>query len=161
MTYNCVKLPTLFLDVDGVLNCCAESGFGLEEDKLTLLAHIVDNTNCRLVLSSTWRQSNDQLTRLQLALDHRGMVLHDVTPTLDSPVPGSVIILGKPRGLEIQAWMDEHGVPERFVIVDDMADMEHLLPHLVQTRSHVGLTPTIANEIIAALSPSPNESKTS
>jgi hypothetical protein len=82
------------------------------------------------------------------------MIIHDVTPTLDSAIPGSVIILGKPRGLEIQAWMDDHGIPDRFVIVDDMSDMEHLLPRLIQTRSTVGLTPTIADEIIAALSQS-------
>jgi len=154
MTSDSSKLPVLFLDVDGVLNRCAESGFGLEEDKLNLLGHIVDMTNCRLVLSSTWRQSTDQLTRLKIALENRGMIIHDVTPTLDSAIPGSVIILGKPRGLEIQAWMDAHGIPDRFVIVDDMSDMEHLLPRLIQTRSTVGLTPTIADEIIAALSQS-------
>jgi hypothetical protein len=160
MTYDLSKLPVLFLDVDGVLNRCAESGFGLDDDKLSLLGRIVDLTQCRLVLSSTWRQSNDQLTRLKIALEDKGMILHDVTPTLDSPIPGSVIILGKPRGLEIQAWIDDHGAPDRFVIVDDMSDMEHLLPHLVRTRSTVGLTPTIADEIIAALSQT-NESQTS
>lgn len=145
----------LFLDVDGVLNRCAESGFGLEEDKLELLAHIVDQTNCRLVLSSTWRQHKDQRIRLQIVLENRGMVLYSMTPVLDEPIEGSRIFLAKPRGLEIQAWMDTHGTPERFVIVDDMSDMEHLLHHLVQTRSNVGLTPTIADNIITALAPLP------
>ena len=89
------------------------------------------------------------------------MSIHGVTPTLDSAIPGSVIILGKPRGLEIQAWMDKHGTPERFVIINDMSDMEHLRSHLIQTRSTVGLPQTIADESIAALSTLHNESKTS
>jgi len=157
MTLN---FSVIFLDVDGVLNRCADSGFGLEDDKLTLLAHIVDQTNCSLVLSSTWRQCQDQLIRLKIALEDRGMRLSGMTPSLAAPIEGSRIFLGKPRGLEIQSWMDDHGTPARFVILDDVDDMAHLRSKLVKTRSHEGLTPKIADDIIALLK-HPNESQTS
>jgi hypothetical protein len=63
----------------------------------------------------------------------------------------SGIIHGKTRGAEIQQWMDENWTPERFVILDDNADMDHLLPHLVRTSSIVGLTDANATKAVEML----------
>ena len=46
----------LFLDVDGVLNTCLMSGGARVHPKLMRrLASIVKETNCGVILSSTWR----------------------------------------------------------------------------------------------------------
>ena len=37
------------------------------------------------------------------------------------------------RGLEIAAWLEKHPEVESFAIVDDSADMAHLMPRLVRT----------------------------
>jgi HAD domain in Swiss Army Knife RNA repair proteins len=54
-------------------------------------------------------------------------------------IPGNHV-----RGIAIQAWLDERyerfGDVSRFVILDDNADMAHLIPHLVQSTLDVGLT---------------------
>lgn len=61
----------LFLDVDGVLNCCGRSGQGLMSDKVELLSEIVLSTGCELVISSTWRNYEEPRMRLmRMASDH-------------------------------------------------------------------------------------------
>jgi hypothetical protein len=144
--------PLIFLDIDGVINRCAESGFGLEDEKLRLLWCIADETDCLLVLSSSWRESPDQLLRLRIALEHRGMVLHSHTPILTTTPDGCRIARAKPRFEEIQAWRDDH--PEHtgnFVILDDEPDFGPLNPHHVRTRSDTGLTELLVKEVIERL----------
>lgn len=45
------------------------------------------------------------------------------------------------RGEEIQNWINSFDqVIEKFVILDDDSDMEHLLPYLIKTSYEFGLT---------------------
>ena len=50
--------------------------------------------------------------------------------------------LGTDRGIEIQQWLDDNKDLdiEKFVILDDDMDMEHLLRHLVHTDTNIGMT---------------------
>jgi hypothetical protein len=138
--------PVLFLDVDGVLNRCGKSNQGLEADKIDLLRTIIRETNCRVVLSSTWRLNPTALKRVE-----KEIFIHDVTPDL-----GDKTTLRKtvPRGREIAAWLKENKAGH-FVILDDDNDMEELSSHLVRTESYTGLTREIAQEVIRRLSPIP------
>jgi hypothetical protein len=147
----------LFLDIDGVLNYVGgptECGmYGLDHDKVSLLEKIIDATQCRIVLSSTWRKFGKCIAKVERMLDSIGYELHDMTPVLDgltSGAWGSPIWTGASRGREIQAWLDKHP-SERFVILDDDTDMGALLPHLVNTDIFVGLTPDLADEVIRRL----------
>ena len=56
------------------------------------------------------------------------------------------------RGDEIQDWLTRHPDVTQFVILDDDADMAHLLPYLVQTRTREGLTDEQTDEVIKRLS---------
>jgi len=101
--------------------------------------------DARLVISSTWRLDND-LKRLTRIFDAWGIRIPLLTPTWKTPR-----LAGDPRGKEIQAWIDEHGEPESFVILDDDPDIEHLSHRLILTKFEVGLTMTDAARAIEML----------
>ena len=140
----------LFLDVDGVLNRCGKSAVKLEAALLANLVRIVEETDCRIVLSSTWRLMDRAMKDLKFAFDDLGLILDGATPDL-ARVMENGIWLAKDRGHEIQAWMDDHFTPERFCILDDNTDMAHLLPKLIKTHSFEGLTDAITERVIDAL----------
>ena len=53
-------MKIIFLDIDGVLNYLGcksrcQGCYGIEDDKLELLKKIVDATNAKIVLTSTWK----------------------------------------------------------------------------------------------------------
>ena len=144
------QISILFLDVDGVLNRCGKSATRLESDLIDNLVHIVEQTDCRIVVSSTWRWMPGPMAELTRALEDRGLTIFSTTPVHQIRSQGGVY-LSSVRGEEIQAWMDEHGTPKRFCIVDDDGDMAHLKSALVQTKSFEGLTLHHANRVITVL----------
>ena len=141
-------MKVLFLDIDGVLNSMEvfeekdkQSLNPLSEEMISLVNKIVDETQCEVVLSSAWRFMG--LGTVQGMLDAHGATfkLSDETPKMH----GS-------RGEEIKTWMDAHGVKdEEIVILDDDADMDALLPRLVQTTWQFGLKPEHAQRVIEML----------
>ncbi len=147
-----MSYPILFLDVDGVLNRCGRSPVRLEPDLLANLVKIVESTDCQIVLSSTWRVMPNAMIELTAALSDLGLVIHGMTPDLARKHGASSVWVAVERGMEIQAWLDAHGNPPRFAILDDNSDMAHLEPRLVQTDSFHGLTLGIASRVVAMLS---------
>ena len=152
----------LFLDVDGVLNNSdvfkisgkefPEGHIG--ENEVKQLNRIVDCTACEIVLSSAWRQMM-QLSEFIDTIVSKGFIYPNsfigVTPH-DR--------LNYIRGNEIQMWLDKNNVSletDKIVILDDDADMAHLIPYLVQTTyksvpgNSGGLTNEIADEVIRRL----------
>jgi hypothetical protein len=110
----------------------------------------------KIVVSSTWRLGRE-VSELKALLGHIGVpeeVVIGKTPCLP-PVDGH----SAKRGNEIQKWIDSwNGLGsltpvDEFVIVDDDADMEHLLGNLVQTDHCVGLDFRKAWEIIKRFEP--------
>ena len=143
-----MKPPTLFLDVDGVLNRCG--GEGLEEDKVELLRQIVAATDTTVVVSSSWHIYPQQMSRLLRLFHTIGARYGGFTPFgLTASVSG--LFRAKARGAEIQEWLDANGRPERFVLLDDDPEMGELYPYQIRTESRTGLTPEIARHVIAAL----------
>ena len=138
----------LGLDVDGVLNRCGKSGQGLESDKVALLKSIVARTDCKILLTSTWRKTEHQLARIERMCRDIGAQLIGSTPILEEQTTGG-LYTARPRSEEIQAWIANHPV-RKLVILDDDADMGRLSPHLIKTDSYTGLTPLIAEQVVAA-----------
>ena len=136
----------LFLDIDGVLNAC--DGSGLNADKVALLKEIRDATDCRIVLSSTWRLNNRQFLRVMEMCQSLGVPPIEGTPDLSSR--RNILFVAQERWVEISKWMhDQVPNPEdHFVILDDEADMGPLARLHVRTDSHTGLTPELAREVI-------------
>lgn len=133
-------MKVLFLDVDGVLNTYKTGGlYTLNKKKLKLLQEIVEKTQCKIVLSSTWRKDDYAFRRLSRVLAYRNMKVSSMTPVLH----------GAKRGSEIDQWLTENSGVERYAIVDDDGDMlDDQLRNFFQTDGDYGLTPTITYRII-------------
>lgn len=155
----------LFLDFDGVLNSdewvarrradgepfTGASG-AIDSEAVFWLQKIVEKANAKVVISSSWRElySVPELVTILRKHGFRGEVIGK-TPRLDSLVPGTV------RGHEIAAWMDSQlEWPAGFCILDDHADMAHLMPWLVQTDPLVGLVRQDVARAVAVLGKSAN-----
>lgn len=112
---------------------------------------ITDRTGAKIVISSTWRRARHPEDASPTARMRRILGLHGatgdvigVTPSLLEEIPcanpdGSSAWFAKPRGLEIQAWLDAHPEVTSFVILDDNSDMAYLGHRLVQTTWERGL----------------------
>ena len=146
-------MKVLFLDIDGVLNsqnwfgymhyCIKNDMYNrvmnfvetpdeYTEYKLTMLDdraianlnRIVEETGCKIVLSSSWRclwnpKENDKILE---ALKLKGFKydFYGMTPRIPQKD------FGQERGIEIQTWMDkgsENNEIQSFVILDDDNDM--------------------------------------
>lgn len=135
----------IFSDVDGVLNSINKlkevyrkthkprSGFDypFDENCLENLKLLVKLTNSKLVISSTWRKS-----------EQAKKVLLDTLEKYDlkKDVIGFTPILYKTRGEEIEQYLSTLSYKPNFIILDDDADMGRLLPYLIKTNNQVGLT---------------------
>lgn len=133
-------MKILFLDVDGVLNKTSDAdvineGFYLQrlnQKLIDKLLQIVWNTECRVVLSSTWRKR-----------------VEDIAFLIKCKVPINSVTdsNGPTRGHEIQRWLDQNDVYS-YAIVDDDSDMlDSQRKNFFQIDPEYGLTDTIAYRI--------------
>lgn len=137
--------PLLFLDIDGVLVTRATLTKGtkllpghkwsfhqFDPQTVGALNRITDETGATIVISSTWRKGRTLMQLREILADQgvTGRVI-DKTGNSEDGI----------RGGEIQRFMTDMGIePHEIVILDDDADMLHLTPRLIQTRSQTGLT---------------------
>lgn len=144
-------MKLIFLDIDGVLNTCytkertSTNTIFVEDRKIAILKKIIDNTNTKIVLSSTWRigwrylelglTTNDMIKdfiELRDKLKDFEIELYDKTPLLNTFL----------RGSEIKAYLDSSKDNiENYIIIDDMGG-KRLRPcssHLLQTSMYKGL----------------------
>ena len=154
-------MKILMLDIDGVLNyegCKDRIGWycGIEDEKVELLKHIVDATDAKIVLSSTWRLGyNNEGHRLEEAfiylkekLSKYGLSIYSMTPQIGR---------GNYRGREIHQWLQAYdGKVDEWVVLDDewFCDFNQyeIGAHLVQTSFYGGgLTEEDAEEAIRIL----------
>ena len=144
-------MKIIFLDYDGVVNNLVfhtidgEPDFYAEKSidhqyrdykvndfqAVAWLNKICREFNCKIVVSSTWRGRRDYKECLYNA-GFKGEIIGK-TPKLEGCFCR--------RGLEIQKWLDNNKELEidDFIILDDDADMEHLISHLIQTNTYRGL----------------------
>lgn len=149
----------LFLDVDGVLNHadCWRQKMGptpVDPACVARLARVLDATDARVVLSSSWRG----VTSLERKLRDKGALRKRYprdwrTKRLDRKSEGGVWIATS-RGTEIAEWLSRHPEVSGYAIIDDEGDMlPDQLPRFVQTSfEHGGMLDSHADRLIAALS---------
>ena len=163
-------MKVLFLDIDGVLNSenwfayriyCVKNNMVnilmnfvdtddrnikhkltmLDDRAIANLNRIVEETGCKVVLSSSWRssiESENIFTQNLLKLKGFKYEFYDVTPRLwfsDFSIR---------RGEEIKFWLDkesENHKIESFVILDDDSDMlPEQMNNFIHVDGQVGLT---------------------
>lgn len=138
-------MKVIFLDIDGVLNSDTDFfelrkfGHPINEIKgskvinrgcLALLQQIIEDTDAKIVLSSTWRHhySLDDMYEMFTSRDFSlpRDVFHDITPTLSRGFSDDQTYH---RGAEIRDYLDAHPEVKKFVILDDLLDPIIKIPH--------------------------------
>ena len=171
-------MKVLFLDIDGVLNSQNWFGYRLycsknniydrilnftdindeyinhklsmiDDRAIVNLNRIIEETGCKVVLSSSWkssRKSVNDLTQYILKIKGFKYELYGVTPRLWRDE------FGTQRGEEIQMWMDkesEKNKIESFVILDDDSD---ILPEQMKNFIHIdGQVGLIDKDVVTAI----------
>ena len=153
----------LFLDFDGVLNTTCyvkrlrkegidpfdEFGAMFDPDTIRNLKSIVEQTGCKIVLSSTWRNEGNVWMRALWKDRNLPNEIYSMTPILLSTTyndarNGDLFTIPErnAKALEIQAWLHRYASePYQYVIIDDenvFFPMQQ--EHLVQTDEIDGLT---------------------
>ena len=151
-----VSIIVLFLDLDGVLNTDGFRGFygsnRVDPFLVENLAYIVFKTNCKIVISSSWRFNMDEVfSALQCdAFQYRPQqVLID---HVINSIIGSTLDTGS-RTEEILGWVEfppDGVIIDNWVAVDDL-DLDLPPEHFVLTSDESGLQLDKANEIISKL----------
>lgn len=133
-------MKVLFLDIDGVVNSkqtliTKAKGVPLGIDPLMAfrVGKIILDTNCKLVLSSSWRNHPDSVEAVKAAIYPE---LYGVTPNHQSGF----------RGSEIRAWLQDHPEVTEYAILDDDSDFYDYQP-LFQTTWEEGITDYIAARV--------------
>ena len=135
----------IFLDVDGVLNSRNKlieiynktqkphsgNNFPFDEKCLENLKKLVEETNAKIVITSTWRKYESNMNIL---------ITKFKTYDLDKHVIGYTPILDTKREEEIIEYLNNLDNNINFVIIDDIRDMGKLNDKLVVTSPQTGFT---------------------
>lgn len=151
-------MNVIFLDIDGVLNCattkdkCGEYQ-GIEDAKVALLKEIVDKTNAKIVLVSTWKEEWEKGKNtshmgdyLDDKMQKQGLHIYDKTK---NKVDGYYMS----RGEGILDYIVTHKV-KNYVIIDDCQfdyDGCNLTDNYVKTNFETGLTKELSEQAIKIL----------
>jgi len=154
--------PTLFLDVDGVLNETATAKqIALDEDKVHLLRDVLERSDAEIVLTTYWRYFREYLA---YAFVRHGLPDRVVGKTAGEPHRADSVAhdaaVSTNRVMEIEAYLRAtHGEDEEawpvFAIVDDkevVAEGHRWRGKFVRTRHDEGLTRARADELVSILS---------
>lgn len=114
-------MKIIFLDIDGVLNVIPHEydqyGSLFHKQFENNLRNIIEKTDAKIVISSTWRKSG--LHVMKSMWMHRGLAgeIIDCTPQIYYNHNKVV------RGHEIQEWLNKNPQVTSYVILDDDKDM--------------------------------------
>jgi hypothetical protein len=132
-TVNNIKV--IFLDIDGVLNNQASlaEGIHLLPEKCLLVKRIVEETDAKIVISSTWRIGED-IKHLRNILWRSGIprsAIIDKTPIIDDGI----------RGSEIEEWLKNNNHVIGYIIIDDDSDFfDYQKKFFINTHFTIGIT---------------------
>lgn len=148
-------IKILFLDVDGVLNGENYGYGGVDDSLLFLLKTIIDSTQCKIVLSTTWRLNQSA----------RATLLHFMKARADINVEDIIIgdtpsLKGKKRAFEIESFLNSeefqsHYVCTKWCAIDDLALNQQypifMRNHFVRTNFRTGITSSDAYNVVQIL----------
>lgn len=148
----------IFLDIDGVLNSNfrneeqqkeIDKGNLIDEDKVKLLALLVERTGAEIILHSGWRFWFDaergplrlEAVRLAELLAGEGLRIAGVTPDLTTKEIRRTEKFSLIKADEILLWLKSHSEVSGWVVLDDL-DLHnaYIQKHQVKTDQCVGLT---------------------
>ncbi len=160
-------MKVIFLDFDGVI-ITPKSKCKLDPERMALLGRILDATDAKIVISSSWRRYSLEDTIRHITDDDNFFVGGNPFPFPEAVVgvtermysfcyPNNERHFGLPRGCEIEHYLNQHSDIDNYVIIDDDQDM--LLcqkDNFVHTDSDIGITEKDVEKAIEILN---NQSK--
>lgn len=151
-------MKVIFLDIDGVLNSNfwndthqreISDGTLVDEEKVKILATLVNRTGAKIILHSGWRFWFDselkplrtEAERLVGLLAKEGLALDGLTPDLTTEEIRRTKKFSLVKAEEILTWLKLHDDVEGWVVFDDL-DLHNtqVEQHQVQTNQRIGLT---------------------
>ena len=130
-------MKIIFLDFDGVLNSekyvknCGEYGVIIDPLRIILLKQIVDATNAKIVLSTSWREHWDKENN---KCDSIGRKINEIFKKYNLSIFDKTPKLHNSREEEIKEWLKRHPETQNFVVLDDMLlGAKFLEGHFVKT----------------------------
>lgn len=155
-------MKIIFLDFDGVITT-HKSKWTLDKNKMKLIKKICDETDAKIVISSSWRRNTlhktiDYITDINNDLVKTPFLIPDrvigITPRMYCfKYPNNDNHYLCPRGIEIDMYIKEHITSiEKYVIIDDNSDMLlYQKPFFVKTNTLTGITGKEVNKAIKIL----------
>lgn len=151
-------IKVVFLDIDGVLNSYfwndshqrdISDGTLFDEEKIKLLARLVNNTNSKIILHSGWRiwfnsEIKPVCKKAQKLLDllsYEGLTIDGLTPDLTTKEIRKTKKFSLVKAEEILSWLKSHNDVSGWVVLDDLdLHNEQIERHQVKPDQTIGLT---------------------
>jgi len=131
----------IFLDFDGVLNSnryirsCGGTGLALDPECLKQLKKIVDATDAKIVLTTSWREHWEQDEE---KCDPIGKEICEIFSKYQLSVLDKTPFLTSGRESEIESWLDAHSETKTFAVLDDrFLDSPRIRGHFVKTDAYI------------------------
>lgn len=149
-------MKIIFLDIDGVLNGNLfvpkddRAGVLIDDTRLDLIKHIVDATDAKIVLSSSWREHWE---KNETECDDTGRKINEIFAAKGLSVFDKTSKYHNDRKQEIIDWLQEHPDVSDFVVIDDGFFEEEILKnHFVLTsKLRFGIDEDDVNKAISIL----------
>ena len=169
------KCKIIFLDLDGVLNTAnyydrlqrehlpTEDIFGTLFDPKAVeqLSHIIDSTNAKIVISSSWRYSGIANMRAMWKARQLPGEIYDITSLfvaddyirehMEEENFDFYEAMTSVREMEISAWLQEYPEVTNYVILDDLDSFRQHKAHLVKINPKTGITNDDTERVITIL----------
>ena len=130
-------MKVIFLDIDGVLNSedyvysCREYGIAIDPTRMVLLKQIIDETNAKIVLSTSWREHWEKAPN---ECGKIGLQINNIFSQYNLEILDKTPNLRTRREQEIWYWLNKNPQVKNFVVLDDMfLCAEFLNGHFIKT----------------------------
>lgn len=139
------KMKVIFLDFDGVITTYY-SHWNIDIEKLKLLDEIIQQTDAKIVVSSSWKHGSENVEDFKNRIYNKRCSKNIKTQTPFEKFVNQIYDItdsnGAWRGDEVQRWVDNHKEElESYVILDDDDDFkDEQLFNFVQTDGFEGIT---------------------
>lgn len=130
----------IFLDIDGVLNSerymrkYGSTGLVIDPLRLALVKRIVDETDAKIVLTTSWREHWDVDGD---RCDSVGREINDVFGGAGLSIFDKTPLIDRNREKEIEQWLACNYPIDNFVVIDDcFLDSKTIRDHFVKTDNY-------------------------
>ncbi len=159
------KHSILFLDLDGILTLPATKWRDFDLECVKNLKYIIKETNCKIVVHSTWRNFPENRKRFFYLWGRHGFDLEtfldfaptglktakDIVSEINSSERGSSIEFYASKKEVIEQWLENNNYRVDSVCILDDEDYNFDPKVFVQPKGHIGLSFENALEVIKIL----------